>query len=326
MQMTRRVGDWQVPALGTGTWAIGGPFVFDGKQAGWGEVDDAESARALRAAYDGGVRLFDTADVYGCGHSERVLGAALADVRDDVVIATKGGLLFDESTRTGAGSDVSPAHLRAACEASLRRLGTDRIDLYQLHPGDAPLPMIEDVVATFDALVDEGKVRAYGTSAPEPAIIDLFAKGRAAVAVQQELNVFSQNEPALRACDEYDLAVLARTPLAMGLLSGRYRQPSDLDADDVRRNTPHWDWFRPEEMPRWVARVDAVREVLTSGGRTPVQGALAYVWGRSARAVALPGVRAVVQAVEQAGALAYGPLTPAQVTEVDNLLARDTAA
>src|SRR5215217_6824940 len=110
-------------------WAVG----IAGAPAGWGEVDDEVSIAAVRAAYEDGVRLFDTADAYGCGHAERILGKAIAPFRDDVMLATKVGLVFNEDTHSGNGIDVSPGYLRRACEASLRRLGTDHIDLYQLH-------------------------------------------------------------------------------------------------------------------------------------------------------------------------------------------------
>src|SRR3954466_7591960 len=151
----------QVSALGLGCWAIGGPWTANGRPAGWGEVDDDESIRAIRHALDLGVTLFDTADVYGCGHSEQVLGRALAGRRDDVVIVTKVGNRFDEQTRTAGGKDVSPAYLRPgrggagappppsprrACAASLRRLGTDRIDVYLIHDG---LAGPEDVPAVI---------------------------------------------------------------------------------------------------------------------------------------------------------------------------------
>jgi aryl-alcohol dehydrogenase-like predicted oxidoreductase len=317
----RPVGPWRVPALGVGTWALGGAWDFDGAPAGWGPVDDAESVAALRAAYDGGVRIVDTADVYGCGHAERVVGRAVAPFRDDVVIATKVGLVFDEDTRTGAGSDLGAAHIRLACEASLRRLGVDHVDILQIHPGGADVRQAEEAVGAFEDLVAAGKIRAYGTSATDPDVIAVVAAGGHGVAVQQQLNVFGADEPALAACDRHELAVLARSPLAMGLLSGRYTTSDQLRADDVRRHTPWWTYFDDAHMPQWLARLDAVREVLTSGGRTLVQGSLAYVWGRSSRAVALPGVRTVAQAVEQAGALAFGPLDPGQVAEVDALCA-----
>jgi aryl-alcohol dehydrogenase-like predicted oxidoreductase len=316
----RRVGEWRVPALGIGTWALGGDWEFDGKPAGWGPVDDDESVAAIRAAYDGGVRLVDTADVYGCGHAERVVGRAIAPFRDDVVLATKVGLVFDEGKRAGAGSDLSAAHIRKACDESLRRLGVEHIDLYQIHPGDADARDAQEVVGAFEELVAAGKVRAYGTSATDPDVIAVVAAGGHGVSVQQELNVFGADEPALAACERHDLAVLARTPLAMGLLSGKYRTPDQLPAGDVRRHTPWWTFFDDARMPQWLARLDAVRDVLTSGGRTLVQGALAYVWARSERAVALPGVRTRAQVRELVGALAHGPLDAEQLAAVDRLL------
>ena len=222
-QILRTVGQWQVPGLGAGTWALGGPWEFAGAPAGWGEVDDEVSIAAIRAAYEVGVRLFDTADAYGCGHAERVLGKAVAPFRDDVVIATKVGLVFNEDTHSGEGIDVSPAYLRRACEASLDRLGTDHIDLYQLHPGEVTADQAPAVVEVFDELAAEGKIRSYGTANESPDVIEVFAAGTGCVAVQQQLNVFSANEDALARCEAHDLAVLARSPLAMGFLSGKYR-------------------------------------------------------------------------------------------------------
>ena len=317
--LVRTLGPWTVPALGMGTWALGGDWVFDGKPAGWGAVDDEVSIAAIRAAYEGGVRLIDTADVYGCGHSERVVGRAVAPFREDVVLTTKVGLVFDESTRTGAGYDLSPAYLRRACDASLRRLNTNVIDLYLVHPTPEP-NQLPDIVGTFEELVAAGKIRTYGTSAPVPESIAAIAAGEHGVAVQQELNVFTADAEALAACDRFDLGVLARSPLAMGLLSGKYSSPNDLAPSDVRRNTPWWTFFDDDRMAEWLNRIDLVRDVLTSGGRSLVQGALAYVWGRSDRAVALPGARTAAQAEEQAGALAHGPLTTVQVAEIDALL------
>jgi len=133
--ITRKLGrsDIEVSAVGLGCWAIGGPFTAeDGNPVGWGRVDDKESIRAIGRALDLGVTLFDTADVYGCGHSERILGQALGKRRSDVAIATKFGRVFDASKRHILGNDASPEHIRQACEASLSRLNTDVIDLYQL--------------------------------------------------------------------------------------------------------------------------------------------------------------------------------------------------
>jgi aryl-alcohol dehydrogenase-like predicted oxidoreductase len=174
----------EISAMGLGCWAIGGPFQFDGRPAGWGDVDDEESVRAIRRALEIGVTFFDTADVYGCGRSERVLGRALKGRREEAVVATKFGLLFDEEARTGSGADVSPAYIRKACEASLRRLGTDYIDLYQLHAGVEDAAGAHRIIEVLEGLVTEGKIRAYGASVDTPALARTFAEGPHCIAIQ----------------------------------------------------------------------------------------------------------------------------------------------
>ena len=178
----------EVSAIGVGTWALGGPYTLDGRDAGWGPADDQVSIRALHTAIDHGVTLIDTAASYGAGHSERVVGQALAqlssDARDRIVVATKFGFVFDEQTRTAGGSDVSPAAIRAECEASLRRLGVEAIGLYQLHGGADGARGAEDVVAVLEDLVREGKIRWFGTSQDAPEIISVFARSPHAVSVQ----------------------------------------------------------------------------------------------------------------------------------------------
>ena len=322
MAMTRTLGrsGRMVSALGFGCWAIGGPWQSDGQPAGWGEVDDQESVAAIRRAVDLGVSLFDTADVYGCGHSERVLGQALAGVRDQVVVATKFGLVFDEQRRTSGGVDVSPGYVRRACEASLRRLGTDRIDLYQLHPGEVDAASAEPVLATLEQLVAEGKVVHYGTSVEAPEMVRAFAAGTSCVAAQQQFNVFGGNQETLELCQRLGLASLCRSPLAMGLLTGKYRPGQRLGADDVRAATPYWDYFKPGRMEAWLQQLAAIREVLTAGGRSLAQGALAWLWARSAITIPIPGFKTVAQAEENAQAMAFGPLGDQQMREVDALL------
>jgi aryl-alcohol dehydrogenase-like predicted oxidoreductase len=307
----------QVSALGLGCWAIGGPWTFNGQPAGWGEVDDEESIRAIRHALDRGVTLFDTADVYGCGHSERILGRALAGRRDDVVIVTKVGNLFDEQTRTGGGNDVSAAYLRGACDASLRRLRTDRIDVYLIHDGIATPEDVPAVVDTLEELVAAGKIRWYGSSISDPAIVRAMAEGPNMVAVQHELNVLRGELETLEVAEELGLASLNRTPLAMGLLSGRYR-PDELPADDdVRRHAPWYDFFDDGAMDRYLERIAEARAELTADGRSLVQGALAWVWGRSPVTLPLPGFRTVAQVEENVAAADYGPLPARSTTTVE---------
>jgi aryl-alcohol dehydrogenase-like predicted oxidoreductase len=311
----------QVSGLGLGCWAIGGPWTSNGRPAGWGQVDDDESIRAIRHALDLGVTLFDTADVYGCGHSERVLGRALAGRRDDVVISTKVGNVFDEQSRTAGGQDVSPAYLRRACDASLRRLGTDRIDVYLIHDGIAAPEDVPAVVDVLEELVAAGKLRWYGSSISDPAIVRAMADGPHMVAAQHELSVLRGELETLSAAEELGLASLNRTPLAMGLLSGRYRPDALPGADDVRRNGPWWDFFDTDGgMERWLERIAEAREELTAGGRSLVQGALGWIWARSPATLPIPGFRTVAQVQENAGAADHGPLPDERMERIEAIL------
>jgi len=317
----RPLGDAEVSAVGFGCWAIGGPFAdSEGKPLGWGEVDDDESTRAVHRALDLGVTFFDTADVYGAGHSEEVLGRALAGHRDEVVIATKWGNLFDPDTKVLDGNDLSPEYARHALEASLRRLRTDHVDLYQLHPQ----PSIEEAAPLVDAceeFVAEGLIRGYAWSVDDPERAASFAAGKHGVAVQHELSVLHDDPEMLAMCDRYDIASVNRSPLAMGLL-GRRTTGTPTSGTDIRSVAPDWLRFFAGGVPapEWAARVDAIREILTSEGRTLAQGALGWIWARSERTIPIPGFRTVAQAEENAGALAHGPLRQEQLAQIAALL------
>ncbi|MER6292954.1 aldo/keto reductase [Streptomyces althioticus] len=331
MEFTRTLGrsGIQVSALGFGCWAIGGEWQDGaGQPLGWGKVDDEESVRAVHRALDLGVTFFDTADVYGAGHSELVLGRALGPRRDDVVVATKWGNLFDPGTRTASGTDDSPEHLRRALTASLRRLGTDHVDLYQLHLADADPGRAAVLRDACEELVAEGLIRAYAWSTDDPARAAVFAEGPHCAAVQHALNVLDDAPEMLLLCEKAGLASVNRSPLAMGLLTGKHRGGRPLEAGDIRSRPPAWlrgfgDGSGAD--PEWLARVDALRDILTSGGRTLAQGALAWLWARSPRTVPIPGFRSVAQAEENAGALAEGPLTEQQMAEVERILQRQEA-
>ncbi|WFE61154.1 aldo/keto reductase [Micromonospora sp. WMMD712] len=314
----------EVSALGMGCWAIGGPWAEGVQPLGWGAVDDAESIRAVRRALEVGVTLFDTADTYGAGHGEQVLGRALAGRRDEAVIATKWGYTFDPATRQATGQDASPAYLRRAVADSLRRLGTDHIDLYQLHLGDLPVPRAQALFAACDDLVAEGLIRAYGWSTDRVDRADALGQGaRLGTAVQHDLSVLRDTPDMLAVCDKYDLASINRGPLGMGLLTGKYAAGATLPRDDVRGATATWlEWFRSgRPAPEWLRRVGAVRSALTADGRTLAQGALGWLWARSGRAVPIPGCRTVAQVEENAAALALGPLAPDHFAEVERRLA-----
>ncbi|MFC6023140.1 aldo/keto reductase [Plantactinospora solaniradicis] len=315
----------EVSALGLGCWAIGGVWHEGDQPLGWGQVDDDESIRAVRRGLELGVTLFDTADVYGTGHSERILARALAGHRDEVVIATKWGYTYDEARRQATGPDPSPEYLRRAVAASMRRLDTDRIDLYQLHLGDLAIDQAAELLGTLEELVADGSIRSYGWSTDFPDRAQAWAtSGTHCTAIQHSFSVLQDSPDVLAVCERYDLASVNRGPLAMGLLSGKFTESSTLAADDVRGIAPMWlDWFRDgRPAPEFLAQVAAVREALTADGRTLAQGALGWLWARSAKTLPIPGFRTVAQVEENVGALAHGPLPADQLAEVDRLLAK----
>ena len=328
MTYTRKLGrsGIEVSALGMGCWAIGGPFWSgDGMPLGWGEVDDEESIRAIHRALDLGVNFFDTANVYGAGHSERVLARAFNGMRAKVVIATKFNAVFDEDSRRVSGSDSSPDGIRRACEDSLRRLETDYIDLYQFHDNGFPPEKAAPVRETLEELVREGKIRAYGWSTDFPKSAEFFAQGQNCTAIQLELNVLDDNPDVVALCEKYDLAAINRGPLAMGLLTGKYTAASRPSIDDVRgEKAPEWmKYFKGgKPNPEGLARVNAVREILTSDGRSVAQGALAWLWARSKQTLPIPGFRTVAQVEDNCGALEKGPLTGDQFQEIEEILER----
>jgi aryl-alcohol dehydrogenase-like predicted oxidoreductase len=277
----------------------------------------------------GGVTFFDTAATYGAGHSEVVLGRAVAGRRSEVVLATKFGYGVDEAAgHVDAAPDVTPEAVERSCAESLRRLGTDWIDLFQLHVGDLDPTLADDVLATLERLVERGTIRAYGWSTDDVERARRFAEGPHCAAVQHRLNLVEDAPAMIALCEERGLASVNRSPLAMGMLTGRYDENTRFDPRDLRAHRVEWQEYfvdgRPN--PAWLARLAAVREVLTSGGRTPAQGALAWIWARSPVTVPIPGVRTVAQAESNAAALQHGPLTAGQLAEVDRLLAAQPSA
>lgn len=311
-----------VSALGLGCWAIGGPWTFLGSPGGWSAVDDEESVRALRRAAELGVTFFDTAANYGAGHSERVLGRAFAGHRDDVVLATKFGYRVDEAHRAVFERDTATIDVRAELTASLRRLGTDYVDVYQLHVGDLPASQAAALVDVLDALVREGKIRTWGWSTDDVAAVRTVAGAAGFSVVQHGLSVLGYEDPAMLALlDEFDLAGVNRSPLAMGALTGKFTSSTTFADDDQRRRaTWHPAFASGRPATEWLAGLDAVRDVLTSDGRTLAQGALAWIWARSPRTVPIPGFKTVAQVEENCGALEKGPLTPEQMAEIAKLL------
>jgi aryl-alcohol dehydrogenase-like predicted oxidoreductase len=306
-----------------GCWAIGGPWRFadaagDEIEAGWGAVDDAESIRAIHAAADAGITLFDTAANYGAGHSETLLGRALKGRRDQVVIATKFGYQVDEDSRMVRTdhAQVLP-NLRADCEASLRRLDTDYIDLYQLHVEDYDREQAPALREVLEELSDEGKIRAYGWSTDDADKAKVFADGEHCAAVQFAYNLFSQKFELRDLLAKADLAGLARSPLAMGILTGKMTPETTFPDDDVRRQLD-FSQGRHAFLLDWATQV---AEILTARGHTLAQAALAWILTSDPRIIPIPGFRTTAQVAENVAALDKGPLSVDQMVRIEGLRA-----
>jgi aryl-alcohol dehydrogenase-like predicted oxidoreductase len=245
--------------------------------------------------------------------------------RQNVVIATKFNAIFNEATRHVTGSDSTPTGIRRACEDSLRRLETDYIDLYQFHDNGFPPEQAGPVRDTLEILAQEGKIRAYGWSTDFPKSAAFFAQGEKCASIQFQLNVLDDNPEVIAVCEKYNLAAINRGPLAMGLLTGKYDANTKPSADDVRgEKSPEWmKYFKNgKPSPEWLSKTGAIREILTSGGRTVAQGALAWLWGRNEHTIPIPGFRTVAQVRDNCGALKFGPLTAGQMAEIEKILER----
>lgn len=264
-----------------------------------------ESKRAVRAAIDRGITFVDTADVYGAGRAERLLSEALRGIRQKVVIATKFGQIFDEETGEEIeGADVTPEYVEQACDRSLRRLGTDVIDLYLFHLMDFPIEKAAGIRDALEDLVAKGKIRSYGWSTDDPERARLFAEASHCTAVEHRLNILHDAPEMLELCDEENLASINRVPLLVGVLTGRWHRGDSLPEDDRRSS-----WFRDEEFLKLLDRAESIRPLVTEEGRSYVQGAIGWIWARHPRAIPVPGFRSMQQVEDLVGAITFGPLS-----------------
>ncbi len=311
----------EVSALGMGCWAIGGPWWWsDGGAMGWSKVDDDESVRAIHAGLEMGVNFFDTAANYGTGHSERILGRAIANRRDKVVIATKFGGIINEDTKIVDGDDdVILDNISQDCENSLRRLDTDYIDIYQLHAGDYDPQEAVTIRDALEDLVAEGKIRAYGWSTDHPDRARVFAEGKHCASIQFSLHIFHDNLEIRDICHRFDIGGINKKPLHSGILTGKFNPDTTFPEDDFRHRAVS---FREGPGAERLQQVEGLREILTQDGRTLAQGALAWIWALDERMVPIPGFKTVEQVKENAGAMAFGPLSDEQMAEIDRLLGR----
>ena len=265
----------------------------------YGAADDAKSIETMHRALDVGVDFFDTADIYGPFTNEALVGRAIRDRRERVVIATKFGNMRTADGKW-LGINGRPEYVRQSCDASLGRLGVSEIDLYYQHRVDAETP-IEDTVGAMAELVKAGKVRHLGLSEAAPATIRRAHAVHPIAALQTEYSLWSRDPEGelLDTCRELGIAFVAYSPLGRGFLTGRYRSIDDLAADDWRRNNPR---FQGANFQKNLDLVDKVGELAKAKRCTPAQLALAWLLSRGEQVIPIPGSTRIERVEENAGA------------------------
>ncbi|PWU47363.1 aldo/keto reductase [Micromonospora globispora] len=307
---TAKLGDLEVARIGLGAMGMSHGYTGAGR-------DDAESIRTIHRALDLGVTLIDTAEIYGPFVNEELVGRAIKGRRDQVVLATKFGLVAHDG-RGPWTRDSSPDNIRIAVEGSLRRLGTDHIDLYYQHRVDPQTP-IEDTMGAMAGLVEQGKVRYVGLS---EAWIDTIRRAHAVhpvTALQSEYSLWTRDqEQVLPVLRELGIGLVAYSPLGHGFLTGTLRTPEDverLDDDDFRKNNPR---FTGENFQRNLRIADQVQTVADQVGATPAQVALAWLLTKGGDIVPIPGTKRVSRVEENTAADAV-ELTAEQIATLDRL-------
>ena len=288
----------------------------------YGKRDGAAAIRLIHHAIERGVNFLDSSDMYGWGHNETLLGQALAGVRrDKVVLATK----FGQIQRPGGlnGVDGSPAHVKAACDASLKRLGVEVIDLYYQHRVDPSVP-IEDTVGAMGELVKAGKVRALGLSEASPETIRRAHKVHAIAAVQSEYSLLyrAHAEQTLKTTRALGLSFVAYSPLGRSLLTGAVRQPSDIPEGDNRGRHPR---FAADNLARNLQLVSEIEAVARAKNGTPGQVALAWLLAQGPDIVPIPGTKQPARVDENVGAISV-TLSAEEVERLSSALPPGAAA
>lgn len=319
--------DREIVPLGMGCWPIGGAMFSGDQPLGYANADDAESIRTIHAALAGGIELFDTAPAYGAGHAERLLGRALKG-RPDALVVTKLGIAIDEATKQLLGDEVSPASVQPAIDRSLARLGRDRIDLLLLHQNSLPVAEAEDLFDEMEKACRSGKIRAYGWSTDFSASVRAVSARDGFAAVEHAMNVLLDAPRMEGVVRETGLAALIRSPLAMGLLSGNHGRDTRVPSGDIRSTpNPKTAYFQEARAnPRFLAKLDAVRDLLKTGGRSLVQGALGWLWARSADNIPIPGARTSDQIEGICEALRFGALPDDVMAQIEASIDRGPEA
>jgi aryl-alcohol dehydrogenase-like predicted oxidoreductase len=318
-----------MPAMQTRTLGLKGPSVSAlglgcmGMSEFYGEGDDDESIATIHRALELGVNFLDTSDVYGPHTNEVLVGRAIADRRDQVVLATKFGIVRDPDNPRSRGVNGRPEYVKQAAEASLKRLGTDYIDLYYQHRVDPDTP-IEETVGALAELVQEGKVRYIGLSEAGPETLRRASAVHQITALQTEYSLWSRDpeDEILPTCRELGIGFVAYSPLGRGFLTGAIESIDDLDEDDYRRFSPR---FQGENFQRNLDLVTRIGELAADKAVTPAQLALAWVLAQGEDIVPIPGTKRRKYLEENAGALAV-KLTPKDLERIDGVVPKGAAA
>lgn len=289
----------------------------------YGHRDDAESTATIRHAVERGITLFDTADVYGPHINEVLVGKALAPVRDKVVIATKFGIVRDPANPAARGVCGHPDHVRSSCDASLKRLGVEVIDLYYQHRQDPEVP-VEDTVDAMAELVKAGKVRFLGLSEVSPATLRRAHAVHPISAVQSEYSLWTRDpeDGLLQACRELGVGLVPYSPLGRGFLTGQIQRFEDFEPGDYRRNSPR---FQGENFQKNLDLVAKIEKLAQQKGVKASQLALAWVLAQGADIVPIPGTTQRGHLDENLAALGLA-LTPGELAQIEAVAPKGAAA
>jgi len=289
----------------------------------YGSFDDRESMATIQRALDLGVTLLDTSDMYGPHTNEQLIGTAIKGRRDEVVLATKFGIVRDPEDKSFVGVNGRPEYVKSACEGSLKRLGVEIIDLYYQHRVDPETP-IEDTVGAMSDLVREGKVRYLGLSEASPETLRRACKVHPISALQTEYSLWSRDpeDEILDACRELGTGFVAYSPLGRGFLAGKFKQPEDMGEDDYRRFSPR---FQGDNFRRNLELVSHIEELAKEKHCTPAQLALAWVLARGEDIVPIPGTKHR-RYLEQNVAALDVELTADDLAKIDEIAPHNVAA
>ena len=289
----------------------------------YGTTNDVESIKTLHRAFELGVNFWDTADAYGPYLNEVLIGKALSGIRNEITLATKFGILRDPENPQLRGLSGKPAYVQSACEASLKRLNTEVIDLYYLHRVDAETP-VEETVAAMASLVKQGKIKGIGLSEVSAATIRKAHAVHPITAVQSEYSLWTRDpeQEVLATCKELGIAFVAYSPLGRGFLTGQIKTFDDLEPDDYRRFSPR---FQGENFEKNLALVKKIDELAFQKGCTSSQLALAWVMVQGDFIFPIPGTKRIRYLEENAAAINIH-FTTEELTQIDLFFTKDAAA